>query len=110
MMDHSTQRTALSTLLCFTSSFILDPSEQWTANAKDMVGEGGLVNFQVVRGFVVVVLVVDWCNEKDVGGESEKEVLAAGHLQLHRPQPLIQPPITSRALTCIQCKLRNKYL
>ena len=104
-------------------------NSEWTANEKHVVGEGGLVNFQVVRGFVVVVLVVDWCNEidvggeselvnwldsililvdqcneKDVGGEAEEEVLVAGHLQLHRPQPLIQPPITSRALTCIQCK------
>lgn len=54
-------------------------NSEWTANEKHVVGEGGLVNFQVVRGFVVVVLVVDWCNENDVGGEAEEEVLAAGH-------------------------------
>ena len=109
MMDHCTQRTAFSTLSLNLLSQILVNSE-WTANEKHVVGEGGLVNFQVVRGFVVVVLVVDWCNENDVGGEAEEEVLAAGHLQLHRSQHLIQPTITSRALTCIQCKLRNRYL
>ena len=106
MMDHCTQRTAFSTLSLHLLSQILVNSE-WTANEKHVVGEGGLVNFQVLLNSV---LVVDWCNENDVGGEAEEEVLAAGHLQLHRSQHLIQPTITSRALTCIQCKLRNKYL
>ena len=106
MMDHCTQRTAFSTLSLHLLSQILVNSE-WTANEKHVVGEGGLVNFQVLLNSV---LVVDWCNENDVGGEAEEEVLAAGHLQLHRSQHLIQPTIISRALTCIQCKLRNKYL
>ena len=69
----------------------------------DVGGESELVNW-----LDSILILVDQCNEKDVGGEAEEEVLVAGHLQLHHP--LIQPTFISRALTCIQCKLRNKYL